>query len=135
MQGKIQMIETIKHNPNHWHLEFFNARNWYTILGGAPAMIYGLIGASLSLGYYKNQLSSQRVNYYQYNFRGTMRVIYGLVLGLAAGYWQFGDRQRLHNAYVAERLRRRYPESMNLNATDLWQLKGVHAPQDYYKWQ
>jgi len=28
---------------------------------------------------------------------------------------KFGDRQRLHNAWVAERLRRRYPESLKLN--------------------
>jgi len=48
---------------------------------------------------------------------------------------QFGERQRLHNAYVAERLRRRYPESKSLDAHDLWSLKGVTAPQEYYKWQ
>jgi hypothetical protein len=35
----------------------------------------------------------------------------GLLAGTAVGYLKFGDRQRLHNAWVAERLKRRYPES------------------------
>ena len=62
------------------------------------------------------------------------RIIVGGLFGLAVGYMQFGDRQRLHNAWVAERLRRRYPECMNLKEHDLWELKGVKAEHAYYKW-
>ena len=62
------------------------------------------------------------------------RAIMGGVLGLAVGYMQFGDRQKLHNAWVAERLRRRYPESMSLVEKDLWQLKQVKAEHSFYKW-
>ena len=60
----------------------------------------------------------------------------GFVLGAAVGFHKFGDRQKLHNAWVAERLRRRYPESMNLVVAsgDLWKFKGVHAPHEFYKW-
>ncbi len=54
MLGKIQLIETIKHYPNHWHMAFFDAKNGYQILGGAPAVAYGVIGAAFSLAYYRN---------------------------------------------------------------------------------
>ena len=133
MLGKIQMIDTIKHNPNHFHMEALNPANMYTILGGAHSMVYGGLGALVSFAYYNGQRSS---NFYAHNMRSFGRLSFGLVVGLSIGYLKFGDRQRLHNAYVAERLRRRYPESMNLSthAGDLWQFKGVVAPQDFYKW-
>ncbi len=47
---------------------------------------------------------------------------------------KFGDRQKLHNAWVAERLRRRYPASKSLTAHDLWQFKGIKATHDFYRW-
>ena len=69
------------------------------------------------------------------NLRVFSRLFLGLSLGLAFGYHRFGDRQVLHNAWVAERLRRRYPDSKQLNETDLWRLKGVRAPHEFYRWQ
>jgi len=54
MLGKIQRIETIKHYPNHWHLEPFNGSNIFTILGGTPAFGFAGIGAAMSYGYYLN---------------------------------------------------------------------------------
>merc|ERR1712010_213666 len=104
MQGKIQRVDLVKFNPNHFHMDFWSAQNMYTI-------------------------------FYTNNLRVTGRLAIGLTLGLALGYSRFGDRQRLHNAYVAERLRRRYPESMNLHHTDLWRLKGVAAPHEFYQWK
>ena len=133
MQGKIQRVDTIKFNPNHFHLDFWNASNMFTILGGAPTMICGVLGAASSFGYY--QAAGMHPNFYTNNMRVTGRLMFGLTLGMAIGYSRFGDRQRLQNAYVAERLRRRYPESMNLNQTDLWRLKGVEAPHEFYQWK
>ena len=135
MQGKIQRIELIKHNPNHFHMEFFNSSNMFNILGGAPAFAYAAFGAALSVGYYKNQAANMRWNFYLNNTRVFQRLAFGFTVGLFAGYMQFGERQRLHNAWVAERLRRRYPESMQLHATDLWSLKGVKTTQEFYRWQ
>jgi len=54
MLNRIQRIETIKHNPNHWHMDPFNAGNIYQILGGAPAFGFGLIGGAITYGYYLN---------------------------------------------------------------------------------
>ena len=65
---------------------------------------------------------------------GMSRVVLGLTVGSWVGYMKFGDRQRLHNAWVAERLMRRYPEAKDLNAKDMWKLKGVRAAHDFYKW-
>ena len=62
------------------------------------------------------------------------RIFLGAVVGGWAGYLKFGDRQRLHNAWVAERLRRRYPESLNLDSHDLYRFKGIKAPQPFYRW-
>jgi hypothetical protein len=47
---------------------------------------------------------------------------------------KFGDRQRLHNAWVAERLRRRYPDSLLIEEHDLYRFKGIKAGHHYYRW-
>ena len=52
MLGKIQRIELIKFNPNHFHMDPFNPSNMYTILGGAPTLAFGTIGAAFSYSYY-----------------------------------------------------------------------------------
>jgi len=133
MQSKIQLIDTIKHSPNHFHMEALDPVNWYAILGGAQSMAFGATGALLSYAYYTGAASK---NFYTFSHSGMLRVAFGASMGLGLGYLRFGDRQRLHNAWVAERLRRRYPECMQLahHADSLWQLKGVHAPHDFYKW-
>ena len=134
MLYKIQRIDTIKHMPNHWHLDFFDPNNHFAILGGTPAFGYGVIGGAFSLMYYNNQAAHQTLHYYQHQIKQFGRFGLGFTLGLFCGYLQFGDRQRLNNAWVAERLRRRYPASMSLHATDLWTLKGVKCDQEYYRW-
>lgn len=62
------------------------------------------------------------------------RIAFGFFIGSAVGYMKFGDRQRLHNAWVAERLRRRYPESLNLEHKDLWKFKGIKPNFEFYRW-
>ena len=133
MQGKIQRVDLVKFNPNNFHLEFFDANNMFSVLGGVPTMLSGALGAAGSFAYYR--AGGIHPNFYTNNMRVTGRVMFGLSLGLAFGYSRFGDRQVLQNAYVAERLRRRYPESMNLSHTDLWKLKGVAAPHEFYQWK
>ncbi len=86
MLGKIQLIDTIKHNPNHWHLAFFDATNAFQILGGVPALAYGLLGATLSAAYYRNQAGHLTFNFYANNTRTAGRLVFGLGLGLFAGY-------------------------------------------------
>ena len=133
MRGKIQRVDLIKFNPQNFHMEFFDVGNMYQILGGAPTCIMGALGAAGSVMYY--QAGGQSANFYTNNLRMTGRLGLGLALGLGVGYSRFGDRQRLHNAYVAERLRRRYPESMALHEHDLWRCKGLTAPHDFYQWK
>ena len=112
---------------------FWDASNMYQILGGAPSMVMGALGAMSAYGYYA--AAGQSRNFYTNNMRVTGRLMFGMTIGLALGYQQFGDRQRLHNAYVAERLRRRYPETMQLHETDLWRFKGISAPHEMYQWK
>ena len=136
MCGKIQLMETIKHNPNHFHMEFFNFSNMFSIMGGANTMVFGLLGGAVSSAYYAGFAATQASNFYAHSLRHMLRFKFGLIIGLTLGYNRFGDRQRMHNAYVAERLRRRYPESLNLSHTadELWKLKGVNASHDFYRW-
>ena len=133
MRGKIQLAELVKFNPQNFHMTFFDAGNMYSILGGAPSMACAGLGAAASFAYY--QAGGAHKNFYANMMRVTGRVFIGFSLGLALGYNKFGDRQRLHNAYLAERLRRRYPESIALHQTELWKLKGVTAPHDFYQWK
>jgi len=136
MVNQIQRIDTIKHSPNHFHMTFFDTQNMYNIMGGAPTMAFGAVGSAISVAYYQGFAATRQLNFYAHNMRIFGRVMFGLTLGLAVGYQRFGDRQRLHNAWVAERLRRRYPESMELHhhAGELYQLKNVVAPHDFYRW-
>ena len=133
MRGKIQLVELVKWNPQNFHMDFWNASNMYQILGGAPSMVMSGAGALMAVAYY--QASGASRNFYTNNMRLFGRTFIGATMGLGLGYKFFGDRQRLHNAYLAERLRRRYPESMNLHEHDLWRLKGVNAPHDFYQWK
>lgn len=132
MQGKIQLIETIKYNPNMFHIDICDPVALCNVMGGVPTLVTTAGGAALSYGYYAAQVRTYNMHS---NIRRTQgRLLIGSLMGLAFGYVKFGDRQRVHNAYVAERLRARYPESVNLHEQDLWRFKGVKAPHSYYKW-
>ena len=132
LSQKIRPIELIKHNPQLFHLEFWNAYNMFDILGGAKTCFLAVVGGTISTQYFLGQRAAKPYNFYINAHQGFGRFAFGALLGLGIGYLKWGDRQRMHNAYVAERLRRRYPESMSLGATDLWQYKGVAASHPYY---
>ena len=106
----------------------------FSLLGGGPSFLMGATGAMGSLAYYQAGSGASR-NFYTNNLRASGRIFMGFSLGLALGYKFFGDRQRLHNAFIAERLRRRYPESITLHQADLWKLKGVYAAHEFYQWK
>lgn len=72
------------------------------------------LGGFLSLVYFRAGRATQTYNFYHNLHMGFYRIMFGSLIGGGVGYIKFGDRQRLHNAWVAERLRRRYPESMTL---------------------
>jgi hypothetical protein len=86
MLYKIQRIETIKHMPNHWHMDFFSATNMYAILGGNASMVYAGLGAAMSYGYYLNRAANMPYNFYANNMRSFGRLAFGATLGLFAGY-------------------------------------------------
>lgn len=132
MQGQIQTIETIKYNPQMFHVDIKDPSQVIPVIGGTPTIACTAVGGLLGYGYYAVQ--SRSWNMYSHVRRVQNRVFLGMMLGAAFGYQKFGDRQRVHNGFVAERLRSRYPESMNLHETDLWRFKGVTAPHDFYKW-
>ena len=107
----------------------------YEISGGFKTAMTGLVGGTFAVQYFLGKRATLPYNWYINLHMGMFRFVFGAVLGLTAGYLKWGDRQKLHNAYTAERLRRRYPESMTLTTTDLWQYKGVHAAHPYYGWK
>ena len=88
--SKIQRIELIKFNPNHFHMEALDPSTAYTILGGTPTMVMGATGALISYGYYAGQVRAY--NQYLGVVRASGRLIFGGALGLALGYKFFGDR-------------------------------------------
>ena len=134
MTSKIRHIELIKHHPQAFHMWPYDLGNIWTILGGAKGAICSAGGAYLGWYYYSLKLAYQPPTYYAKLMIGMSRVVLGLVLGSWVGYMKFGDRQKLHNAWVSERLMRRYPEARDLHVKDLWKMKGVRASHDFYKW-
>ena len=135
LSQKIRSIELIKHNPQLFYVNFYDLNNHYQIAGGAPTVGFAALGGYLSLSYFLGGQRTKPYNFYVNLHQGFARFALGAVLGAAFGFYKFGDRQRLHNAWVAERLRRRYPEAMALHAHDLWQFKGVEATHEFYRWR
>ena len=113
----------------------FDGSAVYDISGAANTFAFALVGGFISYIYFKNGRATKPFNYYVDLHMGFGRFMFGSAIGAGLGYYKYGDRQKMHNAYVAERLRRRYPESKTLSTTDLWTLKGVKADHEYYKWR
>lgn len=117
-----------------FHVGIFDLNAGYEILGGVKFASSAALGGFFGYWYYSKKFRHQPATYYASLLLAFSRIALGVAVGGWVGYMKFGDRQRLHNAWVAERLRRRYPESMDLNATDLWRFKGIKAGQHYYRW-
>lgn len=134
MSSKIRPIDLIKYNPNLFHVWIYDLSQISSLLGGLKTD--ACIGLGGAFGYYYYSLRTQNIpdTFYIKNFRLFSRVFLGAVVGGAIGFLKFGDRQRVHNAWVAERLRRRYPESMNLDTHDLWKYKGIKPNNEFYRW-
>ena len=134
LSEKIRPIEFIKHNPQLFHMAFWNPHNMYEIAGGFKTCFTSVVGGTIALNYFLGMRAGKPYNFYINAHMGMFRFAFGALLGLGAGFMKWGDRQKLHNAFVAERLRRRYPESMTLSTSDLWQYKSVKASHPYYNW-
>ncbi len=117
---KIRPIEFIKHNPQLFHLDPFDPNNLFQCAGGLKTTVFAVTGGLIALSYFSNSMRGRPYNFYHNLHVGAYRFLMGALIGGGIGYSKFGDRQRVHNAYVAERLRRRYPQSMELHTTDLW---------------
>ena len=120
LSQRIRSIEFIKHNPQLFYLDFFNPQNHYEVAGGWKTLALSALGAWISFGYFTRAAAQRPYNFYYNLHQGFLRAVFGGILGAGFGYVKFGDRQRLHNAWVAERLRRRYPEAQTLGANNLW---------------
>ncbi len=135
LQGKIRRIELIKHNPQLFHLAPFSFNNIYDVSGGFKTLAFTVAGGLIAVSYFVNQAAYRPYNFYVLVHQSFGRFLFGSAIGGTWGFLKFGDRQKLHNAWVAERLRRRYPESKSLAATDLWQYKDIEASHEYYRWR
>jgi hypothetical protein len=132
--SRIRSIELIKHNPNLFHVGLFDFGSGLEIAGGSGFLASVGAGAGFGWWYYAQRTRLNPATFYAHIALSFSRIFLGAVVGGTVGYLKFGDRQRLHNAWVAERLRRRYPDSLNLTTHDLWRFKGVKADQHYYRW-
>jgi len=131
---RIRPIELIKHNPNTFYVNPFDLGQSLQIAGGAGFEVCTLAGAGFGWWYYAQRARLNPATFYAGIALSFSRIILGAAIGGWVGYLKFGDRQRLHNAWVAERLRRRYPDSLNITTQDIWRFKGVKAEQEYYRW-
>ena len=131
---RIRSIDFIKHNPNVYHVPISNVSKAYEILGGNAWLATTITGAAFSSWYFSRKARLNPVSFYANIFLSFSRLFLGAVSGGFVGFLRFGDRQRLHNAWVSERLRRRYPESKDLETKDLWKFKGIKSSEHYYRW-
>lgn len=131
---RIRSIELIKHNPNIFHVPLSDVSAGYQILGGHAWGASTFTGAAFGYWYYSQKVRLNPATFYTSILLTWSRLLLGAAIGGWAGYMRFGDRQRLHNAWVAERLRRRYPDALNIETQDLWKFKGVRAGHHFYRW-
>ena len=134
MAGKIRQIELIKHNPKLFYMNTFDVNNISTCLGGWKSHFLTLDGAVAGWLYYSFRVANANTPFYSKILGFWFRISFGAIIGTSVGYLKFGDRQRVHNAWVAERLLRRYPEGANLHPKNLWELKGVKPNHEFYRW-
>jgi hypothetical protein len=131
---RIRPIEFIKHNPNLFNVPLTDVSTGFQILGGGSWAASTFAGAAFGYWYYAQKIRLNPATFYTSILLTWSRVLLGGAIGGWAGYMKFGDRQRLHNAWVSERLRRRYPDALNIETHDLWRFKDIKANQHFYKW-
>ena len=88
----IQPIELVKHNPNIFWFNPVSPANFYELVGGIKTAALTVAGASIAVHYYNNQSSHLASHFYKRNMHVWGRVLFGGAIGLAIGYWKFGDR-------------------------------------------
>lgn len=115
MPLRIREINLIKYNPNMFHVGLFDVPKVYETIGGHSTLACEAIGGLFGYWYYSQKIKHTPATFYAHIILAFSRVALGAAIGGWVGYMRFGDRQKLHNAWVAERLRRRYPESLELN--------------------
>ena len=135
LQFKIRPINLVMHNPNLFWVSPYDPVKAVQTLGGLPWLMSAGTGVALSLTYYKFSQSSIKSTFYVNTMRMWGRAIVGLAIGGLVGFYRFGDRQRLHNAYTSYRIRRRYKESINIETKDIWKYKGHKPHEEFYQWR
>ena len=135
MKYKIRPVQLVMHNPNLFWVSPYDIQKSVEVLGGIPFVLSATIGAGVAVSYFKFSQVNARPNFYVNAMRTWGRFFFGLSIGGFIGYLRFGDRQRLHNAYTSYRIRKRYPESINITETNLWKHKDHKAHNDIYDFQ
>ena len=131
---RIRSIDLVKQNPSLFRVYAYNPKAVFEISGGVETMLCATGGAFFANWYYAKSRALIPDTFYTAIFRRWTRGFLGFAVGGALGYLKFGDRQRLNNAYSAERLVRRYPEAKSIGTRDLWKLKHQKAQHEFYRW-
>ena len=135
LKFKIRPIDFVMHNPNLFWISPSDTESVIATAGGIPFLLSTGAGIAFSVLYYKLGTRVNPVLFYDDIMKTWGRIFMGAVVGGGIGFMRFGDRQRLHNAYTSYRLRRRYKDSINIETTELWKLKGHKPHEPCYEWQ
>ena len=92
LSSKIRPIEFIKHNPQLFHMDFWNLGNMYEILGGAKTCFLSVVGGTIATQYFLGKRSLMSYNFYINVHQGMGRFAFGALIGLGLGYMKWGDR-------------------------------------------
>lgn len=133
MKGVIQRISTIKHAPMHFWISPFDLSTWASI-AGPRAFLLGTLGAIAAVFHHGSYAIHNKISAPHFRYGLFWRMGLCFTVGFGYGFHQWGDLQRLHNAYVAERLMRRYPESEALKFEGLASVEGKEPKHLFYKW-
>lgn len=132
---KIQPIYMVQHNPNVFWSNPLHFGTSYEILGGHSTAFCAGFGAFIAKTYFNFQTRYNPPTFYRGIVMSWGRIFFGAAIGGWLGYLRFGDRQRLHNVYTADRIYRRYKESKNIKTTGLKNLRDHEPHEAYYKWK
>ena len=64
LSQKIRSIELIKHNPQKFHLNFFDFNNHFELAGGVKTAAFALVGGWLGLTYFLGGQNTRPYNFY-----------------------------------------------------------------------
>jgi hypothetical protein len=131
---KIRPVSMIKRNPSLFYVNPFTEEA-YEMIGGHKFIGLSSVFGFLNVASYQYMIRTQKIQQYTRRFYSLAHFSAGFIIAGFFAYHLLADKQRIHNAYIAHRLFKRYPQSKSLKNTHLYAQRLSNHEEEFYKWK